>query len=344
MGLRVVVTGISGFLGARLAQLLEASSEVEYIAGVGISEPALELGRAEYVRADIRNPLIRRVIASSEADTVVHADLVSNPIRGGGRSAQKERNVIGTMQLLAACQRADHVRKVIVRSSTAVYNLSPVAPSILTEDWAARGSHEGYSRDVYDAEGYARGFGRRRSDVVVTILRMTNILGPRAETNMTQYLSLPVVPTGLGFDPRLQFLHEEDAAEVLRRAVLEDHPGVFNVAGAGVVYLSQAVRIARRLPLPVVAQMAELVGDVLRRTGVVDFPTDQLNLIIHGRVVDNRRLKDIFGFEPKYSTIETLHEFVASRGRDITGPSVVAEWEEKLYELITGRIWGWSIE
>lgn len=335
MAKRVLITGISRFLGAALAQALESSVEVEYVVGVDIKDPPIDLERTEFIRADIRNPLIRRVLASSRVDTVVHTDLVSSPVRAGGRAAQKERNVIGTMQLLGACQRANHVRKVVVRSSTAIYGIDPGAPSLLTEQMSTRGHPgHGYSKDVMDAETFARDFGRRRADIVLTILRVTNVVGPKSDSNMTQLFSLPFVPTALGFDPRLQFLHEEDEIEVLRRAVLEDHPGVFNVAGDGVMYLSQAIRIAKRLPMPVIAPLAQVVGDLLRSAGMIDFPTDQINLLMHGRVVDNSRLKKVFGFQPKFATVDAFRDFVSARGSQTAGPRIIAEWERDLYGFL----------
>lgn len=332
---RVLITGVSRSLGASVARALEASPQVEYIAGVDLSDPPADLERTEFIRADIRNPLIRRILTSARADTVVHTDLVSTPVFAGGRAAQKERNVIGTMQLLGACQRADHVRKVVVRSSTAIYGIDPAAPSLLTEEMSSRIQPDhGYSKDVMDAETFARDFGRRRSDVSVTILRMTNVVGPKSDSNMTQLFSLPLVPMALGFDPRLQFLHEEDEIEVLERAILHDHPGVFNVAGDGVVYLSQAIRIARRLPLPVVAPLAQVAGDLLRTAGLIDFPTDQINLLMHGRVVDNTRLKTVFGYQPKFSTVEAFRDFVSVRGSQTAGPRIITEWERDLYDFL----------
>lgn len=335
---RVLITGASGFLGASLARALSAQSEVEYVGAVALRDPPFDLGSTEFIKADIRSPLIHRVLASTGVDTVVHADLTSNPVRVGGRMVQKERNVIGTMQLLGACQRIDTIRKVVFRSSTAVYGGEPGDPSVLTEDWSGK-AHitSGYSKDVADAETYARDFGRRRPDVTLTVLRMANVVGPRAQTNMTQLFSLPLVPTAAGFDPRLQLLHEDDALEALSRAVTEDHPGVFNVAGEGVIYLSQAIRMARRLPLPIVGWLGEIVGDALRRLKLVDFPTDQIALLVHGRVVDTTRLKTVFGFEPKYSTSEAFSEFAASRGGETVGPAVLAQWERGLYDILVRK-------
>lgn len=334
MSKRVLITGVSRFPGAELARALSTSKDVSYVAGVDLQEPDIDLGTTEFVRADIRSPLIHRVITSTEVDTVVHADLTSRPVRIGGRSAQKEWNVIGTMQLLGACQRIETVKKVIVRSSTAVYGNDYRDPSVLTEDWSSRTPDpHGYAKDLSDAETFARDFGRRRPEVLLTILRMANVVGPTAETNMTQLFSLPFVPKALGFDPRIQLLHEFDAIEVLRRAVVEDHPGVFNVAADGVMYLSQAIRVAQRLPLPIVTPLAAAFGDLFKRFGFVDFPTDQISLLVHGRVADNTRLKEVFGYEPRYSTVEALQGFLQS-GRPTKGPDAFVEWEKEFYGLL----------
>lgn len=335
MGPRVLITGVNGFLGAQLARALSESGDAEEVIGVDTREPSEGLGDAEFVRADIRSPLIHRVLTSTGCAVVVHADLTSRQSSRGGRSAQKERNVIGTMQLLGACQRVDHVKKVIIRSSTAVYGQDPSDPSILTEDWSSRSHPTGYGKDIADAETYSRDFGRRRPDVTLTILRMANVVGPIAHTNITQLFELPMVPTALGYDPRLQLLHERDALETLRRSVVEDHPGVFNVAADGAMYLSQAIRIARRFPIPIVAPLGTAVGDLLRRTGLVDFPTDQIGLLLHGRVVDNARLKEVFGYEPEFSTLAAFRDFAASRLS--TGGGKLGEWQRNLFGLFASR-------
>ncbi|MEO7804638.1 MAG: NAD-dependent epimerase/dehydratase family protein [Actinomycetota bacterium] len=336
MGKRVLITGASSFLGVRLAEALAGHPSVSEVIGVDVRPPKLKHDRFEFIRADIRSPLIYRVLTTAEPDTVVHADITSRPGRAGGRSAQKEQNVIGTMQLLGACQRAEFVRKVVVRSSTAVYGNGSTDPSILREDWSSRALNlPGYSKDVFEAEQFARDFGRRRPDVSLTILRMANIVGPTAETSMTQFFSLALVPTALGFDPRLQLLHEDDAIEILRRSVTQERPGVFNAAADGVIYLSQAIRIARRLPLPLIPALATITGDLLRRAGVVDFPTDQISLIVHGRVVDNTRLKKLFGYVPRYTTGQAFRDFVAARGDNVSGPRALVDWEKELYGLLS---------
>src|SRR6059058_5422692 len=105
----VLVTGVSRRLAALFARRLAGAEDLTVV-GVDVSPPAHDLGRVSFVRADIRNPLITKVIASRRVDTVVHMAMVAGPLSAGGRSSMKEINVIGTMQLLAACQKADTFR------------------------------------------------------------------------------------------------------------------------------------------------------------------------------------------------------------------------------------------
>jgi UDP-glucose 4-epimerase len=335
---RVLVTGVSRWLGAHLATLLASDPEIETIIGVDTVPPRGDLGRTQFVRADIRNPLIAKVIATSEVDTVVHLNVVATPLTVGGRTAMKEINVIGTMQLLAACQKAASVRKVVVKSTTAVYGSSPKDPALFTEDMEPRRLPSGgYAKDSVEVEGYVRGFGRRRPDVQLTLLRFTNFIGPSIDTPLVRYFSLPVVPKVLGFDPRLQFCHEDDALEVLRIATLEDKPGIFNVGGSGVLLLSQAIRRAGRIPIAVASPLVSMVGQVFRRAGVVDFSPEQMRFLEHGRVADTTRLVKDFGYTPRFTTLEAFDDFVGGLPRRLVEPEQVAMAEQAVLSVLARR-------
>src|ERR671920_639935 len=185
-------------------------------------------------------------------------------------------NVLGTMQLLAAAQSVPSVRRVVLESTTAVYGASSMDPALFDEAMTPNDLPSGgYARDATEIEGYLRGFGRRRDDVSVTVLRFANLVGPRIDTVLTRYFALPVVPTVLGYDSRLQLLHEEDALAVLQRAVAHDLPGVFNVAADGVLLLSQAIRRAGRIPLPVPSPAVGVVGRALAAARIVGFSPEQ---------------------------------------------------------------------
>jgi UDP-glucose 4-epimerase len=319
MGRTVLVAGVSRYLGGRFARLLTADPAVARVIGVDVVPPPHDIGAAEFVRADIRNPVIAKVIARAAVDTVVHMNVIATPTGAGGRVSMKEINVIGTMQLLAACQKAPGVRRLIVKSSAGVYGASPRDPALFTEDTGAKVlPHTGWGKDSVEVEGYVRGFSRRRPDVAVVQLRLANIVGPGMRTALTDYFSLPVLPTVLGFDPRLQFVHEDDSLEALRLATVGDVTGVVNVAGDGILLLSQAARLMGRPTLPVPEAATGVVGQVLRRFGVADFTGEQLRYLSFGRVLDTSRMRAALGFEPRYTTREAFSDLV--RGRRLTGP------------------------
>src|SRR2546423_7552314 len=153
MAQRVMIAGISRHLGAKLAQRLEQDPEVEYVAGVDLEEPELDLERTEFIRADVRNPLIAKVLQATEVDTLVHLSIIATPTRVGGRSAMKEINVMGSLQLFAACQKAPKLEKVVMKSSTAVYGSSPKDPAVFSEGMRSREvPRGGYAEDALGGE------------------------------------------------------------------------------------------------------------------------------------------------------------------------------------------------
>jgi UDP-glucose 4-epimerase len=172
----------------------------------------------------------------------------------------------------------------------------------------------GYGKDSTEVEGYVRGLGRRRPDIDITLLRFANFIGPRIDTPLTRYFSLPVVPTVFGFDPRTQFVHEDDGIEVLRRSVVGTQRGTFNVAGDGVLLLSQAIRRAGRVAVQIPSPAVSMVGSVFRRVGLVDFSPEQMQFLQFGRGVDTTRLRNDFGYAAGYSTLEAFDDFVQGRG------------------------------
>ena len=174
-------------------------------------------------------------------------NVIATPTFVGGRTPQKEINVIGTMQLLAACQKSSTVRRLVVKSSAAVYGSTPRDPAMFTEDMSAKRTPSGgFGKDSIEVEGYVRGFARRRPDTEILTLRFANIIGPKIRTSITDYFNLPVIPAPLGFDARMQFVHEDDAIESLVLATTGTATGVVNIAGAGVVTVLQAASIAGR--------------------------------------------------------------------------------------------------
>jgi len=290
----VLVTGVSRDLGRRFARAAADHPNVERVIGVDVVPPRGDVGGMSFVRADIRNAVIAKVIAKEDVDTVVHMSVISTPGPSGGRSTMKELNVIGTMQLLAACQKAPD-------------------PAMFTEDMEPRRQPRGgYAKDVAEIEGYVRGFARRRPEVLVTVLRCANVLGPQVESPIATYLRMPVIPTVLGFDPRLQFLHERDLLGAIGHAVAAQVPGTFNIAGDGLLTLSQVVRRLQRPTVPLPGFAFDGLGSVLRSMHVSEFSPELRALLTFGRGIDTTRMRRDLGFEPRYSTAETVDDFASN--------------------------------
>lgn len=333
----VVVTGVSRFLAAHVAARLAADPRIEQVIGLDSAEPHPDLApvlhAVHLVRADFR--AAASAIAEYDAEAVVHLAIATAPDSRGGRAAMKEQNVIGTMQLLAACQQAPRLRKLVIRSSTAAYGVSFRDPAVFTEDTEPRAvPRGGFARDILDIEGYVRGFRRRRPEVSATVLRFAPVIGSRLNTRLTRYFSSPLVPTVLGRDPRLQFVHIDDALEVLHRSVVQHHPGTYNVAGPGVLTLSQAIRRAGRLPVPVVEPGLSAAAAAAKMLGIGTYGFDQLDLFVHGRVVDTTRLMAEFGFTPR-STAAAFDDFIRGhQGGRVLPPEQVAAAEQAILDGI----------
>jgi UDP-glucose 4-epimerase len=303
----VLVTGVADQLGGSLAARLAADPDIDRVLGVDTRLPADLPARVEYVAVDLRDRRIGKVIDSARVDTVVHA--APRASTGPLRAVIKERNVIGTMQLLAACQRSSRVRKLVVKSTAEVYGAGATAPAVFTEQDPVPA---GRDREPAEIEAYVRGFARRRPDVTTTIVRLAELIGPGVDTALARYFRLPVVPTVLGFDARVQLLHIQDAVAVLERAALADLPGVFNVGGDGVILLSQAIRRAGRMPLPMLRAAIPAATRLVRGGAPVHFSPDLARLLNYGRVIDTTRLKTAFGFTPCWSTSDAFDDYVRS--------------------------------
>ena len=308
----VLVTGVSRYLGGLYARRLSADPSIERILGVDVVPPKHSIGRAEFVRADIRNPMIGRIMAQASVDTVVHMNVIATPKDSGGRVTQKEINVIGTMQLLAACQKSESVTRLVVKSSAAVYGSSPRDPAMFSEDMNPKTlPRTGFGKDSVEVEGYVRGFSRRRPEVEITMLRFANVVGPSIHTAITDYFSLPVVPVPLGFDARFQFVHEDDATAAMILATTGPAVGIVNVAGDGFLTVTQCTAIARRPILPLPLPAAGLIGNLMKRSGLADFSSDQLTFLAFGRGLDTHRMRSVFGFEPHYTTRSAFEDYAS---------------------------------
>jgi UDP-glucose 4-epimerase len=306
---RVLITGISSYWGCRLAQVLERDEEIETIVGVSPQDPTLALERTEFVRVGTQHALLRRIVHAAEIDTVIDTRLIVDSRTASPREAH-EQNVIGTMNVLAACGGPDSpVRKVVFKSSAHYYGCERDDPGFFTEDM--RRPHPPRTRlesDIVEADDAVQGFAARNPHVTVTTLRVCNGLGPDLRTTHTALLSLPAVPGILGFDPRYQFIHEDDIVAALRHAVLNELPGVHNAAPDGVLALSEVATLLGKPYLPLLPPLATGLAASALGLARLRFPEEVRAQLRYGRGLDNRKLKQS-GFRFSLTSRETVQAF-----------------------------------
>jgi UDP-glucose 4-epimerase len=308
-GRRVLITGVANPFGARLARRLAADAGVERVVGVDTRpvEPALA-ERIDVVAVDLRSAELPALVHAAAVDTVVHNDIVQFPEPGRPRASLHDINVIGTLQLLTVCEGLATLRAIVVRGSANIYGSEPAAPAFFTEDDAERFPlRTRFQRDIGELERLVGAFARRHPAVVCTVLRLAPVVGRDLDTPVNRLLRAPIVPTVLGYDPRVQLLDADDAVGALHRAVLHPVRGPVNVAGDGVVSLSRALRHARRPALPIAAPLwGTVVGTARRAVRQPALPDEVARYLRFGRGVDTTRMRSELGFTPEHSTLEAL--------------------------------------
>jgi UDP-glucose 4-epimerase len=308
-GRRVLITGVANPFGARLALRLAADADVERVVGVDTRPVDPELAeRIDVVAEDLRSPELPPAVRAAAVDVVVHNDIVQFPEPGRPRAAIHDVNVIGTLQLLTVCGGLSTLRAIVVRGSAAIYGSEPGAPAFFTEEDAQRFPlRTRFQRDIGELERLVEAFARRHPAVTCTVLRLQPVVGRDLDTPVNRLVRAPVVPTVLGYDPRVQLLDADDAIGALRRAVLHPVRGPVNVAADGVVSLSRALREARRPALPIAAPLwGTLVGAARSAMGEPALPEEIGRYLRFGRGVDTTRMRRELGFRPSHTTLEAL--------------------------------------
>ena len=310
----IAVTGLGTLIGRRLVErLVERTPRVRVI-GLDRRRPFRLDGRVRFHRIDLSEPTsgsrIAEVLRRERVDALVHAAFRREPTPDV--ELDHEIETIGSLHAMNACAAAK-VKRLVVASSTMLYGPRPDNPNYLTEAHPLRG-HPGAHcvQDRVEVERLLAEWSVRHPDTEVTVLRACWTLGPSHWDQVVRYLSLPVVPMVLGYDPLIQFVHEDDVVHAFERAVLAPHPGIFNVVGSGPLPISTLLRLAGKrilpLPTPLLYRMAYYPAQ--GQTG--DPPAGFYDYLRWLWVADGARGWGAFG-EPVYTTKEAWMSFVSSR-------------------------------
>ncbi len=305
---RVAITGCRSWLGERLVEALEREPACEHILALDIARPRNGGDKTRFIRVDLTHPdsdvRMAALLDQDGIDTLVHLAFLSFPSHASGWAHELE--AIGSMYVMNAAASSS-VRKVVMGSTTMVYGANPDNPNYLTEGHRLRGVRGSrWVKDKVAAERELAVLQRDFPKIKTTCLRFATTLGPTVRGFFPRVFSRRVLVQLMGYDPLMQFLHEEDAASALLKAVVEDHPGVFNVVGEGVLYYSQAIGLGGRVPVVVPQLLAEPATSALWNLQLVDVPGVFLSYFKYSWCADGRRMREVFGFEPRHTSRDTL--------------------------------------
>ncbi len=301
----VMVTGVANKWGEKVAAELVNNQHLRVL-GVDTKQPQRSMPDLDFIQADIRNPLITELLQLEEVDTVVHLAFVEHPQH---IEANFEQNVMGTMKFFGMCAKVG-VRKIVLKSSTAVYGARPDNSIFLPESHPLNGSRKyGYNRHRIEIESFCNGFLRQVPDTALTILRFPGIIGPAIKTPMTRFLTAVRAPVLMGFNPLFQVIHEDDVAAALVHAVECDVSGVFNVAAEGTLNLKKLMALAGKIPIPVLHPLA-YAGTSIAGARYAPLELDYLR---YPWVADLEKMRTVLDFTPQHTADEALREFASTQ-------------------------------
>jgi UDP-glucose 4-epimerase len=298
-GEKVLVTGIAGGQGRLIARRLASQFQI-----IGADRSPWE-GHPPGIRMhvlDVRKRKFEDVFRTERPDTLVHLAFVRH--FRGAPAVRHEVNVLGTQRVLEYAVAAG-VKRVVVLSSGYVYGALPDNPYYMSEDYPLNVSRTYPEvRDLTEVDTLASAFLWRHPEIATTILRPVNTLGYYVHTAIGRYLRQGYVPTIMGYNPMLQFIHEEDVAEAVALAIQTGTHGVFNVVGPGAVPLHVAIRETGGAPLAIPETIGQLLFGSLFRLGLYHTPPGALDFLKYPCTLDGRRFQSATGFAPLFGLRE----------------------------------------
>jgi UDP-glucose 4-epimerase len=263
---RILVTGAATWTGGQLVKRLERQPNTEVLA-IDEIDPKVDF-ESTMLRYELDQPEFASFILDSRPDAVAHLQTVDRAAIVGRRRAHEE-TVVGAQALFGAIQRCDCIRHVIVKSDFCVYGMGPRNPSVVAEDAKITATRGRYATDLRALEHFIAGAAARRPDTTFTVLRFAPIFGATVANPISRFLQLPLVPTRLGFDPRLQLVAEDDAVSAIEYCLENAVPGTYNIAATGQLYLSRVLRLGNRLAQPLPRRLYDLAMRGLSRGGPI---------------------------------------------------------------------------
>lgn len=314
---RVLITGSAGFIGKQLLERLAVEFPYWTLIAADI-RPQVQIWTSPNVQAvqlDIsREEDVLNCVRTYKPHAIVHLASMVTPPPGMSEQQLYAIDVGGTRSIVQAALD-NGVEQLIVTSSGAAYGYHPDNAAWLDEDQPLRGhAHFAYARHKLEVEDLLAQVRQDYPGLKQLILRPGTILGERVNNQITQLFKKRAVLGICGSDSPFVFIWDLDVIEVIRLGLYERREGIYNLAGDGALSLRE---IAGILDKPYIALPAPLLQGILRLLHPLrlsQYGPEQVDFLRYRPVLDNRRLKQEFGYTPRYSSVEAFNAFLALEG------------------------------
>ncbi len=313
---RVFVTGAAGYLGNQLlARLVRDGRDPNTVIGADVQDPhpSRRVEGVRYLKADVRDPGLGRLIGDFGADVVVHLASIVTPGPDSSRELEYAVDVEGSRNVLEGCV-AHGVERVVVSSSGAAYGYHPDNPAWIREDWPVRGNESfAYAWHKRLVEEMLAEYRERHPQLRQFVFRIGTILGTTVRNQITNLFEKPRIIAIRGSDSPFVFVWDQDVVGALVRALDSDRPGIYNVAGDGALAIQEIADLLGKPVMEVSPGLLRASLAVLRRLGLTRYGPEQLDFLRYRPVLDNHRLKHEFGYQPAKTSREAFEVYLRSR-------------------------------
>jgi len=316
---RLAITGSGGYVAQQLITRLGSDPDVEFILGLDIRPREAQVAcEARFLRFDLTAPWgeLSDLLRSHAINAGMHLAWQFNPIHDLKRHRQVD--IEGSQNFLRAAAAAGLKRVIYTSSTTAYANPgNPERPPYLAEETPVTGTPRYlYSKHKGEVDRMVQEFMAEHPEINVLMLRPSIILGPHTRNIVSQvfrwpFQSFPWVMQVRGADPPMQFLSEEDIGDILYHAVKSELRGIFNAAGDGAIPFSEVARACGKRLLNLPSWIIYPLAQLLWTLRLVPFPSGLLDMSRYAWVADNARLKQVFGYSPRLTSMQALESFVA---------------------------------
>ena len=298
---RILITGGAGMVGRALAEALQGGDIiVTDLARGGLPD------HLPFARMDVTENDPDRIIEQQRPEVVVHLASIVTPPPGMSRAEAFAVDVTGTRNVLAACIKHG-VRRLVVTSSGAAYGYHADNPVPLTEDQPCRGNPEfayaDHKRQVEEMLAQARA---RHPELEQVVLRVGTVLGAGTDNQITSLFRRKRLLAIKGCDSPFVFIWTQDLARIVERAATEGPAGIYNVAGDGWLSVDTLAATLGKPVLRLPAWVLKAALGVARPLGLSQYGPEQVRFLQYRPVLNNTRLKQVFGYTPELSSADVF--------------------------------------